>query len=431
MKIAIYHPDKNFSDVDCTHLEDGNPGIGGSEYAAICLAEKLALITDKFEVLLITQSNNLLIPSSKGKLKRSVAETPSELLTVIEKEHIDYIIVRYGVISIDSNFYSDIKNCKIVIWCQNFVPWRDLNFFEKNSNVVRLICVGKEQMELYVDHPAYEKSDYIFNFLPQQLIEQSRSRIVPFETRGNDVVYMGSLVRAKSFDTLAKAWPKVIKQVPNAKLHVIGSGQLYNRNQKLGKYGIAEESYEQSFIPYIIDDKGKIIDSVHFYGNLGAEKMDVMSKARVAVPNPTGKTETFCICGIEMQLCGCLITTARYTAYLDTINDNYSILYDDTDKLADSIIKLLSTQHTYGDILKQIDWIEANFSLDKIVKDWENLFINSIPNNTHLHPEIFKNLNYKKKRAKLFMHKLKMKYPVLRKIPSLIILNRILKTNTD
>lgn len=32
MKIAFYLPNKNLKEVDCHNLEEGNPGIGGTEY---------------------------------------------------------------------------------------------------------------------------------------------------------------------------------------------------------------------------------------------------------------------------------------------------------------------------------------------------------------------------------------------------------------
>ena len=46
-------------------------------------------------------------------------------------------------------------------------------------------------------------------------------------------------------------WPDVVKQVPDAQLYVIGSGKVYDENAKLGKYNIAEESYEKKFMSYL------------------------------------------------------------------------------------------------------------------------------------------------------------------------------------
>lgn len=79
---------------------------------------------------------------------------------------------------------------------------------------------------------------------------------------------------------IAKAWKTVLAAVPDAKLNVIGAGNLYDRNSKLGKYGIAEESYENSFMPYLTEKfeedgeiKERILPSVKFWGLMGVEKM--------------------------------------------------------------------------------------------------------------------------------------------------------------
>ena len=39
MKIAIYINNSNISNVDCSDLTKGNPGIGGTEYCILLLAQ--------------------------------------------------------------------------------------------------------------------------------------------------------------------------------------------------------------------------------------------------------------------------------------------------------------------------------------------------------------------------------------------------------
>lgn len=41
MKIAFWLNNKGFKDVDCSNVLKGNPGIGGSEYSALLIAESL------------------------------------------------------------------------------------------------------------------------------------------------------------------------------------------------------------------------------------------------------------------------------------------------------------------------------------------------------------------------------------------------------
>ena len=102
---------------------------------------------------------------------------------------------------------------------------------------------------------------------------------------------------------LAEAWSNVRERVPDAGLDVIGTGRLYDENAKLGKYGLAEETYEQEFMKWLTDEKGEILPNVRFHGILGAEKYDVFRKCSIGVINPMA-TETFGLAAVEMEACG-------------------------------------------------------------------------------------------------------------------------------
>ena len=87
----------------------------------------------------------------------------------------------------------------------------------------------------FCDHRAFKKGTYIYNLCNYNLPAPK-----PFSARKNHVVYIGSIVPLKGLHLLTKAWSSVLKEVPDAQLYIIGSGNLYNQNEKLGKYGIAE-----------------------------------------------------------------------------------------------------------------------------------------------------------------------------------------------
>ena len=428
-KIAFYHPNAHFSTVDCTQLEKGNPGIGGSEYVMLCVADKLAKNSDKLDVCLITQSDNDLMPTGGGKLVKYRAVTESELLKVVHTQGIDVLVFRHFTIKPDSEFFTNIGDrCKIVIWCQNFVRRSYLNLYDKYGCVAKIVAVGKEQLEQYVDHHAYKKSDYIYNCIPQELIDEARANMTPLDKRGKVVVYMGSLTWEKSFHVLAKSWPEVANKVPGAELYIIGSGNLYDRTRKLGKYQIADEAYEACFMPYLTDAHGNILPSVHFMGRMGAEKNDILRKARVGVPNPTGYSETFCVVGVEMQLAGCLLTAAKYSAYLDTFNPKFSILSNGPSSLADNIVRLLMKEDM-PDMSEEIDFIEEKFSLNKIYKEWERLLSLTMWKNERLHDDPYRNLMFKWKWLKLVNKAVKDVLPGgYRLLPSMLLFNRWLKT---
>jgi glycosyltransferase involved in cell wall biosynthesis len=182
---------------------------------------------------------------------------------------------------------------------------------------------------------------------------------------------MGSIVEYKGFHLLAKAWKKVLEKMPDAHLNVIGTGALYDNTVKLGKWGLAEESYENSFMPYLTDNNGDILPSVTFWGKLGATKYEILKCTKVGVPNPSGVSETFCKTAIEFQSMGALVTTIKYVGFLDTVYSS-GLLYSDINLLADSIVALLSKKE--NDYENCMNFIEQNFSYEKVCEKWIQLF---------------------------------------------------------
>ena len=246
------------------------------------------------------------------------------------------------------------------------------------DNVINIINVGKEQLHLTKNHPIYKKSTFIYNAVPTGILKKFPNMTPNFK-REHNVCYIGSLHPAKGFQFLAQAWPKVLKEVPDANLFIIGSGKLYGRNAQLGKWGIAKEEFEEEFMPYITQN-GKIIDSVHFLGILGDEKYSILEKCKVGVPNPSGVSETFGYTAVEMEMMGCQVTTIKCPGYMDTVF-NKKNLYNNTDQLSKYIIKLLiDNSYNYHNIDKFLDL----FSVRLIVNQWID-YLSQLDKNKPIH----------------------------------------------
>jgi glycosyltransferase involved in cell wall biosynthesis len=228
---------------------------------------------------------------------------------------------------------------------------------------------------------------------------------------------------------LAKAWPQILKVYPNARLNVIGSGKLYDRNARLGKYEIADANYEKEFMPYLVDQNGIILPSVKFWGILGNEKNEILQKTRVGVPNPWGKTETFGYTAIEMQIHGAKVTTVKCSAYIETISPKSGILYDNQknlDKvLATSVVSLLGeNEHQYRNV---IDFLDDNFAVDKVAAAWNQLFLDIVDGKKQKVAPLNANKSYRLKKWKELNRKLKNTVPFGYKfIPSLWHLDDVL-----
>lgn len=365
MNVAFYCKNRNSSQVDCSNLKNGNPGIGGTYYAMLGVTYFLNHETRaRHRYYLFAESVDNL-PKDMDKV---YVENEKDLLDSIEQYKIDILVINKTSDTLDGIIKEvESTGVKIVIWAHCFIPYFELGRYADYKNVARIVAVGKEQLMTFCDHRAFKKSTFIYNLCNYQLpLPQA------FEKRKNNVVYIGSIVSLKGLHLLTNAWPKILDSVPDAQLYIIGSGKLYNQNEKLGKYGIAEYFYEKQLLKPILNEKRQIIPSVHFLGVMGKEKFDVLNEAKVAVPNPSGLTETFGYTAVEAELAGCLVATKKCPGYLDTVVGNENILYDNVSDLAEAVIKLLKTRHyDPSDARKRL---LDKFSNESIITSWEILF---------------------------------------------------------
>lgn len=370
MKIGFYLQNKGIAGIDCSDPMSGNPGIGGTEYlfTAVPLAvkERVEKAHSPHEIVLIANSTDRL---PEGLYK--VEANDENIDKVAIRNHIEIIVLRYSKDNFKIIQKLDPK-IKIIFWCHNFVPRRELTLLAKANNVIAIVCVGSEQLNFYRDHRAYYKSVFIPNGYPVRrfLENEIRLKLTPYEKRANEVTFVGNLVEFKGFHLLAEAWPKVIEEVPDAHLNVIGGATLYDRRNKLGKYNLAEESYENLFMSYLTDENGTIVPSVTFHGVLGNEKFDILEKTKVGVPNPSGVSETFCIAALEMQLAGAVIATIDFGGFKDTVYSS-GVLYKKPERLAESIVKQLRKLDNDYDGFK--DFVEQ-FDFSEVAKIWLQLF---------------------------------------------------------
>jgi len=408
--VAFHLHNVGIDKIDCRNIINSNPGIGGTEYAILCIAHHLSMRDNDLNVTLFCKKKGVF----PKEINFQVINTVEHAIINSINNKIDYFVVDYK--RLPNELISKYPNLKFVIWAHNFINENDLNFYSNTSNVIRVINVGREQRDLHRDHKVAFKLDYIFNGMSISTIDSYNVSTFPFKKRGNNVIYMGSIVPSKGFHILAKAWPKILKSVPDAKLYVLGSGKLYNRNLELGKLGIAEKKYEEKFVNYLSND-GEIHSSVRFMGVLGKEKNDILLKCRVGVPNPSGSSETFGFTAIEMQAMGCNVTTIKCPGYLDTVL-NKKNLYKSTNSLASQVVKLLKAPS--NELRDKYNFIDSNFSFKVIIPQWEELFNKSLNEKYLLHPynEVY-NTEFRLKFMKEFLRKMKAKYSLLQNITTI------------
>lgn len=365
MNIGFYFSNADISDVDMRFPEKGNPGIGGTPYSFTLLSKYLSIFKSNMNITLYIDSPGLM---PKGIVMKIV----TDIFHAIEEASNDSIDIFIFRPQNDIRIFESLnkKSLKSITWGHNFYNSKLAKYISECDSVKRNVFVGKEQYDRYIDHSIISKSTFIFNSLSLY-----NSNVL----RENDcltVTYIGSIVPSKGFHVLAKQWKKILNEIPNARLNVIGTGQVYSRKAELGKYGIAEESYERKFIKYITNNNGEILDSINFLGLLGFNKIDYILATSVGVVNPTARTETFGISAIEMEMYGVPVVTKKCNGFLDTIiNGKTGILYNYERNLAKNIIRLLNDReinNKYGNNAK--NFVLNNFNVEKITEEWVIVF---------------------------------------------------------
>lgn len=371
-KIGFYIENSRFTNIDCGDVVSGNPGIGGTEFLFILVSSQLAIRNNDIEVIAYVESDSCNLPHG---LRTEIVLDQIDAIRKADKEELDYLVLNNAHTEWKNINYSDLKSdIKFIAWCHNFCPIKKLDYLATNARIYKIINVGREQMDLYRDHPSFGKMEYIYNCVPFNLNYCKKARENKYENRAHIVTYMASLVSGKSFHVLAKIWTKILKEVPDAQLYIIGSGSVYNSRAKLGKYGIASEDYEKIFMPYLTDKQGNILPSVHFMGKLGEEKNELLLNTKVGVPNPLGTTETFCLSAVEMQAMGCYVVGMKVPGYLDTFL--HGRVVNSKNQLYKAIVTALlatSEKRKYDDYMA--DAI-GQFSIDTVINDWEHLICN-------------------------------------------------------
>ena len=305
MKIAMFLGRNEGSPINARYITSGNPGVGGTQYEFLLLAHYLNISGQHFVKIYANRQYEL-----EQGISFEHAKNEKEFVTAAHKDSYDLIILR-GCPDNESRESIAQSSIPVIIWSHNFINAKDAEFIVRTNSIKLNVFVGKQQYDSYIDHPIIEKSAYIPNMYPDT---QTETRIQDSRT----VVYMGALIERKGFLELCDIWPKVLQYVPDAKLKVIGSGNLYS-DGKMGELGIASPAFEAKIRNRLSDNV--LLGRVEFLGKMGAEKHKIFSKASVGVLNISGGRETFGMGVLEMASNFCPVVTKATTGYYDTVEN--------------------------------------------------------------------------------------------------------------
>lgn len=400
MKVCFYLNTYGLEKKDFSNPLMGNPGIGGTEFMFWTISFYLKKLYPKMDVVVFANYIDTL---------------PKEITAIKCKDEIEAVKICKeinGDIFIFKGPYHDIKlfnlidelKVKSIMWSHNYESIIGSKYASGCKYLKRNLCVGKEQYDRLRDHKVFEKSAYIYNCLD---FSPYKSRDIK---KKNIVTFMGGLRVTKGFNILAKVWKEVVKEVPDAELHVMGGSKLYDENASTGSFGIADEKFEKRFMPYLLDDNGKVMNSVKFLGVLnGDEKINAINETKVGIANPSGFGETFCISAIEFEAMKVPVVSCKKNGLLDTVEDGKSgILVKNEKYLKDAIVTLLKDDKLNEDMgLYGEKFVREKFDIYNVCSEWKKLLedvYNDVPQKEEL---INNNFKYNLKWLREFNRKIK------------------------
>lgn len=271
----------------------------------MCLAIELSKLNN-IEVGIVA-AINLNVPNSLNFKRVDI------LVEAIEyAEQIDAILVFRPTINLDKDLTQKLlsSNAKLIAWAHVNPSQKTLRVLAKARSVKKIVALGGRQYMTWIDNPVARKAIVIKNgqYLPEShKIKYSEPKYV---------TYLGSIVPQKGFHLLAKIWPEVHKQNPDLRLKVIGSGSLYDPNAQMGKFGIADEQYENLFLAYL----GDSLSSVDFLGKISAEEKNlIVSNSYIGIANPSGSTENCPASALDFEAFSVPVLSVYKFGLIDTV----------------------------------------------------------------------------------------------------------------
>lgn len=363
MKIALYC--SGGVNLDFSTPQKGNPGGGGLQQAYLMLAWSLANFSD-VTINFYHRGINKLPCGVNSYLVHDY----KELFDLVKLHENDiFIFPVLGEHEIIDALKSASQDIIYIAWVHNYVNHSLIKYIYEIHSVKRIVFVSHELYDHYIDSEALTKCTFIFNMFDGRY----------FTARNTDslskhiVTYTAGLYKNKTFHVLASMWKDILHEVPDAKLYVIGSGKLYNKDSKLGPLGLADEEYEAVFTEALMSD-GKLLPSVKFLGLMGQEKSEIYNITSVGITN--FNRETFCYTALEMEACAIPVVNKATGGFLDTVKHGVTGLQGKNyDEIKRYIIMLLKDKELNLRLGRQAhEFASSAFLPEKIIKQWLKLF---------------------------------------------------------
>lgn len=355
-------------------LDNGNPGIGGTQYLFLLTVKYLnELYGDGYAVLLSDEDIDI---NNEVSIKNVINE--DNAIKYCEENNIDFLVFNANIAKKAPKrmFNTDRK---IILWAHNTMSMSGQKAAARTKSVYKVVCVSESQYKNMIDSECFPKCTYINNIIPEAFYYDAIST----DYSEKKVIYIGSATPQKGIHNLLEIWKYVEKLVPDAELTVIGGARVWNPQSELGCLGVADIYYDKIINARL--RKLKYPNNIHFLGAMGWE--DIKNKiltSRVGVVNPSHymRDETFCMSAIEMELHGLpIVSRMRKDGLCTTIINGKNGYMEKNDKeIAKKIAMLLCDKalaEEKGTVAREYS---AKFIAKEEVVNWKRIVDNAEEN---------------------------------------------------
>jgi len=269
-----------------------NPGIGGTQFTRLRLADAFAQRFPQHQVEVVSDHDVTLAPDQPN-LTVTTGVGFEDRLSALASETDDWILTGPSILlrRLDPTILRTVGKRTIIT--SHLMHDVDLWEIERKVRFGAAGCVGSHHFQA-----SRSRSPRVYLrdlFLPGWSTDL-RTR-PPIDDGVFRIVHVGALLPLKGFHDVARLWPHIRAAVPQVRLDVVGGSATYGRPSDHPLLP-TDRTFGDEILRYIREQDvrdGRVV----FHGNLGPEKTDIMRQAHVAVLNVAGRPESLCAALIE------------------------------------------------------------------------------------------------------------------------------------
>jgi glycosyltransferase involved in cell wall biosynthesis len=267
-----------------------NPGIGGTQFTRIRLADAFARRFPQHTVELVSD-HAFSVFDAPGNLRQVTVERFEDHLAGLASDGDEWVLTGPSMLLCRLDPAVIRRVASRTIMTSHLMYDCDLWEAERIARFGAVAGVGA-----YHYHSLRPRSPRTYLrdlFLPGWSQPPSAPDVVLNESRAGQfrIVHLGALLPLKGFHDFARMWPDLRDRIPDVQLDVIGGSETYGREVTHPEIP-TDGAFGDRILRHIpLEDIRS--SRVVFHGNLGAAKEAVVRRADVAVLNVTGRPECF------------------------------------------------------------------------------------------------------------------------------------------